>query len=190
MLRFSEIDAGGEVQSEIVLATRSMAPQTAVAVVRAALKEIALTSHRIEALMPDDLPTAPAVLQARRNAAARHALIEEFGLLSSAEIAEIAGSRAKNRAALASRWHREGRLFAVEHRGETRFPAFQLDADGKPLDGVGEIVESLGGEEGWPTALWFLAINGHLGDRRPVDVLASEPEAVHAAACAEADEVF
>ena len=64
----------------------------------------------IEALMPVPLavPTPAAVLQARRNAEARTALLREFGALRSAEVAELAGSRAGNRAALANRWRSEG----------------------------------------------------------------------------------
>jgi hypothetical protein len=60
----------------------------------------------IEAMTPEqrDLPTPAAVLQARRNAEARNALLAEFGALRSSEIAELAGSRAANRAALANRW--------------------------------------------------------------------------------------
>jgi uncharacterized protein YdbL (DUF1318 family) len=56
----------------------------------------------IDALTPvqRDLPTPAAVLQARRNAEARNALLAEFGALRSSEIAELAGSRAANRAAL------------------------------------------------------------------------------------------
>ncbi|HLE84848.1 MAG TPA: hypothetical protein VJG13_10955, partial [Thermoanaerobaculia bacterium] len=46
-----------------------------------------LMPEMIEAMMPRTVPTAAAVLQARRNSAARTALVEEFGLLSSLDVA-------------------------------------------------------------------------------------------------------
>ncbi|HEX3129451.1 MAG TPA: phasin family protein [Thermoanaerobaculia bacterium] len=145
----------------------------------------------IEAMLPKSaLPTAPAVLQARRNAAARLEMISEFGLLSSSEVAELAGSRSANRAALANRWKQEGRLFTVTHRGETRYPGFQFDREGQPLAAVAQVLKSLGRQSSeWELALWFTASNGWLGARRPVDLLEREPEAVIEAARREAEEL-
>lgn len=130
------------------------------------------------------VPTAPVVLQARRNAQARSALLEEFGALTSAQVAELAGSGAKNASALASRWRREGRLVAVEHHGTVYFPAFQFDDDGKPKPAVGEVLEQLGTADmsAWQRALWFTTANGWLDGRRPVDVLDESSGAVVAAA--------
>ena len=49
------------------------------------------------AMTPDiSIPTPPVVLQARRNAEARAALLEEFGALTASEVADLAGSEAKN----------------------------------------------------------------------------------------------
>lgn len=144
----------------------------------------------IEAMMPTTVPTAPAVLQARRNSAARSALIEEFGLLTSADVAEINQSQAENRSALASRWKGEGRIFAVRHGGRDYFPGFQFAGDGKPRPVVAEVLGALGGDRGWETALWFLAANGYLDDRRPVDLLDGDPEAVAEAARHEAAETY
>jgi hypothetical protein len=130
------------------------------------------------------VPTAPVVLQARRNAQARSALLEEFGALTSAQVAELAGSGAKNASALASRWRREGRLVAVEHHRTVYFPAFQFDDDGKPKPAVGEVLEQLGTADlsAWQQALWFTTANGWLDGRRPVDVLDESSGAVVAAA--------
>src|SRR5437868_3434412 len=74
----------------------------------------------VEALMPEEIavPTPAAVLQARRNAQARSALLEEFGALRSQEVADLAESRASNRAALANRWRAENRVLAVPLRDE------------------------------------------------------------------------
>ena len=99
----------------------------------------------IEALIPPtSVPTPAAVLQARRNAEAREAMLAEFGALTSSEIADLAGSEAKNRAALAHRWKHEGRIFSVTRNGETLFPSYQLDEHGRPKAVVAEVVRISG----------------------------------------------
>lgn len=143
----------------------------------------------IEAMMPRDVPTSATVLQARRNSEARTTMLEEFGLLSSGDVAEISGSAAKNRAALASRWKSEGRIFSVIQRGASYYPGFQFDSDGRPRPLVAQILEILGTDAGWETALWFVASNGYLEGRRPVDLMDEAPDQVLAAARAEAAEV-
>ena len=150
------------------------------------------TERLIEAMLPESpVPTPPAVLQARRNAAAREELITEFGLLTSVDVAARAGSRAKNKAALANRWKQEGKILSVNHQGLLFFPAFQFDDDGQPLPVLVSILSSVGRQsEGWELALWFIAANGWLGGRRPVDLLRIEPEAVARAAEREAEGLF
>jgi len=124
------------------------------------------------------------ISQLRRNAEARKAFLDEFGTLTSKEVAELAGSRATNRAALANRWKAEGRIFAVETGGHTLFPAFQFsEIDGQPRPVIAEVLTALGHEySGWQTALWFSGRNGWLGAERPVDLLRSAPGAVAEAA--------
>ncbi len=125
----------------------------------------------------------------RRNAEARAAFLEEFGTLTSRDVADYAGSSAANRAALANRWKAEGQIFAVETGGQTRFPAFQFSPDdGHPRSVVAEILTILQPRlSGWQTALWFTGRNGWLGAKRPVDLLTSDPAAVVEAARQEAE---
>ena len=150
------------------------------------------TERLIEAMLPESpVPTPPAVLQARRNAAAREELIAEFGLLSSAEVASRVGSRAKNRAALANRWKQEGKIFSVNHQGLVFFPAFQFDDNGQPLPVIAPMLATVGRQStGWELALWFIAANGWLDGGRPVDLLRKEPEVVVQAADREAEGLF
>jgi hypothetical protein len=149
------------------------------------------TERLIQAMLPEGPPPPPpAVLQARRNAEAREELIAEFGLLSSSDIASRAGSKAKNKAALANRWRQEARIFSVPHQGATYYPAFQFDEEGQPHRAVEGVVKSVGMKlTDWGLALWFTGRYGSLGDRRPVDLLATEPELVVAAAKREAEPV-
>jgi hypothetical protein len=146
----------------------------------------------VDAMMPEaPLPSAPAVLQARRNAAAREELISEFGVLSSADVASLAGSRAKNRASLANRWKQEARVFSVPHRGLVYFPAYQFDEKGQPLPVIARVLATLGRHSReWELALWFTSINGWLNGRRPVDLLLDEPGEVARAAEREAEGLF
>src|SRR3954466_14064475 len=78
--------------------------------------------HVLRALLPAErlFTLSPAVLeQVNRNAAAHAALAEEFGLLSSTQVAERAKSKslASNPAALANRWRQAQKLFAVDVDG-------------------------------------------------------------------------
>lgn len=141
----------------------------------------------VEALLPGEiaLPTPAAVLQARRNAEARSALLNEFGALRSQQIADLAGSQASNRAATANRWRTENRVVAVPWRDELLYPGFQFTAEGRPYPAVKRALEWLRSDpqtSDWQAALWFAAPTGWLGGRRPVDVLADDPDAVVQAA--------
>lgn len=149
------------------------------------------TAELIEALMPRPLAVPPpaAVLQARRNAEARTALLREFGALRSADVAELAGSRARNRAALANRWRAEDRVLAVSVGDELLYPGFQFTSEGRPHPTVARALRALRTtpeRSDWQAALWFAAPTGWLGGRRPVDLLDEDPEAVIEAAEREA----
>lgn len=143
------------------------------------------TSTLAEGLLPDaPLPSSDKILQARRNAAARWHLLQEFGAFSSDQIADLR-SRAKNRHALANRWRNEGRIFAVEYRGQLLYPAFQFDPESfDPLPAVYEALQALPRQDmsPWEIGLWWTAGNGWLDGNRPVDALDGQPEAVVQAA--------
>jgi hypothetical protein len=135
----------------------------------------------VSAMLPSDPPAVPdetRVLMARRNAEARSRLLEEFGYLRADEIAE-GRSRASNRGALASRWAREGRIFAVDWHAQRLYPAFQFAEDRSPLPAIAAVLDALPRDEmsEWEVALWWTAANGWLRNARPVDVLLEDPDA-------------
>ena len=138
----------------------------------------------IEQMSPASIPSRPAVLQARRNSEARAALLEEFEGLTASEVADLAGSAASNRSALAARWRKEGRIFAVANRSVQYYPVFQFGDDFRPLPAIASVLETLRREpmSEWEIALWFTSRNGWLDDRRPVDLLQADPVAVVEAA--------
>jgi hypothetical protein len=148
----------------------------------------------IDALMPESIavPTPAAVLQARRNAEARSALLAEFGALRSQDVADLAESRATNRAALANRWRTENRVVAVPVGDELLYPGFQFNAEGKPKPAIGPTIDLLRSDPhttDWQMALWFVTPTSWLGGTRPVDLLDEDPDAVINAARREASDV-
>ena len=128
--------------------------------------------------------------QARRNAEARQAFLDEVGALNSDEVASLAGSRAANRRATANRWQAEGRLFAVTHAGRSVYPGFQLDPEtGRPKRAVASVLAALPpAMSGWAFALWWTTPLDMLDCARPLDRLDEAPEAIVAAAHAEASD--
>lgn len=125
-----------------------------------------------------------ALARVERAAAERLAIITEFGLLTSRDVAEFAHSEARNRAATAHRWLSAGRIFTVVTGQGDLYPTFQF-ADGTPKPVMAEIIAAVDGNSGkasgehtltgWPLALWFVAPNAHLDGARPVDVLDETP---------------
>lgn len=137
------------------------------------------TSLLAASFTPDvPVPSPAQVLQGQQNASARWELLQEFGGLSSTDIADLR-SRAKNRHALASRWHREGKVFSVDHHGQRVFPGFQFDLETlTPRQVVGAVLAALplDAMTDWEVALWWTADNGWLDGRRPVDLILEDPE--------------
>ena len=126
-------------------------------------------------------PPPPALLlQARRNAEARRDLLNDYGAFTPATLADANGSTASNRAALASRWRKEGRIFGVTYKDRTYFPSFQFDDRARPLDVIARVMSSFRtkpiGE--WEIALWFTSANEWLSGRRPFDRVLEAAESV------------
>lgn len=116
------------------------------------------------------------------NARLRTAFLEEVPTHTAADIRQIAGSRSRNPSEPASRWKREGRVFAVTLHGADRYPAFQFDADGQPRRIVAEILAVLPPEmTPWQRAFWFVSANGWLDGAYPAEAF-GEPARILAAA--------
>jgi hypothetical protein len=147
----------------------------------------------IEARMKTARPGTASILEhVRRNAQARDTFIAQFGgLLSSQEVAQLAGSSAENKAQIAYRWRKQGLIFSVEHRGQTYFPALQFDATtGRPREVTHTLIKTLRKHyAGWALALWFAGANAWLEGKRPFDLLDSDPARVVAAARSELDAI-
>src|SRR3954471_13373127 len=93
----------------------------------------AATVELIDRYAPEIDLTPPFVLeQARRNLALRIHLLQEFGAVDSRELAELAGSKARNPASTVDNWRRARRIVTVRWKGRTLVPGFQLLPTGQP----------------------------------------------------------
>lgn len=144
-------------------------------------------AHRhIERLMPDDLKLPePAVLtQLYRNVRLRAAFLQQHETWTSAQVADFAGSRARNASALAGRWRTQELVFAVSYDGELRYPAFQFDLQTrrpKPVFAPLLRVFRAHDASDWEVALWLTSPSPKLGTQ-PLSVLDSRGDDVVAAA--------
>lgn len=137
-----------------------------------------------QALRADEIPVSAATVHAVAATEDRWAAIDrEFGLLTSAQVAALQGSTNRQ---LAYDQRRAGRILGAR-RGAKRvvYPAFQFDQEGQPRQIIAQLAR-MGSAAGWTDAdvlLWLIASTSYLpDDARPVDVLASNPGQVAAAA--------
>jgi len=77
-----------------------------------------------------------------------------------------------------------GRVFGIEWRGCLWIPMFQFNADGPSISAAAQTVRAGLPElwSGWTVAMWFAMPNVRLQDRRPVELLGSDLDAVLQAA--------
>lgn len=108
----------------------------------------------------------------------------KYGLLTSSQVAELSGSRSRNRAAMAHRWIVQKKIFAVPLHGNNRFPGFQFDESGRPKTAIGQVLEELPFDPGgWDAAFWFDTPHFALPrNARPVALLDKRPDLVVEAA--------
>src|SRR5258708_12624962 len=90
---------------------------------------------------------------------------------SSSEVAKESSSTAKNRAAIASRWLAEKRIFSVNFERQTWFPRFQFQ-DGSPIPAISKVIKPFPKHAtGWDLAFFFNPPNPFTYGPLPVDLL-------------------
>ena len=151
----------------------------------AAIHRQALTERNIELMIESILPDMPrADIRAQLeidNARLRADYLQETRLLTGSEIRAGSGLNPKNASEPASRWKREGRIFAVRRRGRDLYPAFQF-ADGQPRRVIKDILAQMPASlTPWQIALWFASGNGWLDGATPEERLDAPGEVVEAA---------
>lgn len=151
----------------------------------AAARRAEITEAHIESLVEvllDGAPRSKVELDLEAdNAQLRAAYLRGTKTLTAAEVRKFSGLAPKNKSEPASRWKREGKVFAVRHKGADHFPAFQF-VDGAPIPALREILAALPGDlTPWQTAFWFASGNGWLDGAAPQDMLADPDRVVTAA---------
>jgi len=172
-------DAGATTLIAQLDASLGASEDVMIAALPSATQERDRRAELVESLMPDSIPQPVELLQARRSAAMRRDLLTQFGYFSAEELADMHGSTAKNRYALAARWQREEKVLGVPRGARTVYPAFQFDSDGRPLPIIATVLDALPtvAMSAWAVALWWCANNAYLpGQARPVELLGSRDE--------------
>lgn len=92
------------------------------------------------------------------------------------KVAEESTSRAANRAAIASRWAAEKKIFSVRfERGQLWYPRFQFQ-DGSPIPAIAQVISKFPDHvSGWELAYFFVTPNPNIGGRKPTELLNSDP---------------
>lgn len=126
---------------------------------------------------PQVLSTAMIEENGRR----RGELIASEPMLTARQVQELAGHKATNASATASRWKASGKLFALAMPDGDLFPAFQF-ADDKPHPAVARVLGALPDTmTDWQVAFWFTSSNPVLDLKRPADCLGDADKVVAAA---------
>lgn len=108
----------------------------------------------------------------------RKHFMSSFECLTAAQVAEESTSLAKNRAAIASRWVAERKIFGIEFEGQKWFPRFQFQ-DGRPISAVSKVIERFPEHAtGWDLAYFFVTPNLNISGRRPFELLKEDPSRV------------
>jgi hypothetical protein len=142
----------------------------------------------VEALTPDLELSTTKFIEAKMMSEARTAVLETEDFVTASAIAEAAHYSTRNPSSQPNRWKRARQIFAVSHRGVDLYPLYALDRDQefRPLPIVGKILGLFGDKKsGWETAFWFASVNSYLKNKKPKDMLRSNPEGVLKAAQAE-----
>lgn len=169
----------GALKSEVESVLTELVP-----VVTARVKEKRRTDLEllIEALMRGVELRSLDVRHARMQARALQAVLENSEWLTAEEIGEYGKFSPSNLAAPANRWKQEGKIFALPHQGQDRFPRYGLDEVFRPVPELKAVLNVLGPISPWRISVWFESTNAWLNNQRPRERLDTDPMSVLRAA--------
>jgi hypothetical protein len=150
------------------------------------LLDAGATARSVQAAI-DATPVArPDPLRVKLEQRAIDAVLGGAPWLTSQEVGLKANPAAANPHAVASRWLKEGKVFAIERAGQKLFPSYAFDPLGVPHAAVKTVSTLLAGYTPFRLAAWFESTSAALAGARPRELLAQDPQAVIAAASAHA----
>lgn len=131
---------------------------------------------------PIDLRSSAVASRAALESRAIEIVLNATEWYSAEEIVLKRNPQAKTPHGIVSRWHSEGKLFAIEREGKRFYPAYAFDEFWQPRPVIGNVISALEGISPFRIASWFSSDCSYLGSRRPMDLVASQPDEVIAAA--------
>ena len=182
--RTARVKLGSQVEKGILVTGPEAQIHAVLQIVLSLLSEDVRDNQLIDTLLQDVEPAVMGpehVVQLRKQAQAREGFLQGVVLIDAANVGHLLGSEAQNTSALARRLKREGKLFAITHRGVDLYPAAQI-VDGEPSPAIPEILEAFPTGSPWTVALWLNAPSGWLNGEKPIDLLARDPDRVVRAA--------
>jgi hypothetical protein len=111
----------------------------------------------------------PLVASIARGAEVKRQLIEAAGGLLTATVMGTALGGISRQAV--DKRRRVGQLLAVRVGNDWRYPAIQVDRDGKVPEGLAMVLRSMAAEGPWPTLGYLLAEDDALGGLTPLEAL-------------------
>ena len=119
-------------------------------------------------------PSEASVVIARNGLSAWDNVKDRYGVYTAAELADVAGSKARNRSSYAADLLRKGRAIAVRRGRENLFPAFQFDDAGEPWSVLSSIIPVFRGAawSDFSIVMWMTSPTGWLGNKEPARLLA------------------
>lgn len=151
-----------------------------------------LMERLAEQLVAPTLPSSQLFKEAAMLGQARQAVLASGDWLTAIQIAKLAGLSTRNPSSQPNKWKKQGKIFAIRHKGTDYFPGYGLDpkASYRPIKALAEVIKIFSEhKDSWGMAYWFQSDNSLLAGKRPQDFLATEPERVLEAAQDEAQEI-
>jgi len=138
--------------------------------------------ERLLEMIVEDIPRADVDIELElENAEMRAQYLTETKLLTAQDVREQSGLKPRNKSEPASRWKREGKVFAVRKGAIDLYPAFQF-IDGSPHPAMKKILTEIGDAfTPWQIAFWFESGNGWLDGAEPQDCLDQTEDVIEAA---------
>ncbi len=118
----------------------------------------------------------------------KNQIITDSEWLTASELSKLAGSKSMNSSAAANRLKKSKKIFALPINGKDLFPLYALDEGGQPLPVIKKTLALFGDKKTpWSIAIWFGTPNSWLGNKKPKDLVLTQPDDVYMAAKEEAE---